>query len=176
MLWFGETNVSNVHSGPGGLTIEAPVEPGLIRVLGYGFWSPAIVDAHFRELRSALAPYREAGAPGRMFIDLRTSDVQSPETVARMQEGVLSVTQEGGPLRDRRGVELGEDADAPGDRIGTARVLRICGRGADMGRGVQLRRGPEEMGVRTSTVAYPPAGDGRLTDAEELGTAAGSVR
>jgi hypothetical protein len=80
---------------PGGLTIEAASGCGLIRVEGSGFWSPAVMDAHFDELSGILVRYRAAGTAVKMVVDLRASGVQSQETMVRMQAGVSSITQPG---------------------------------------------------------------------------------
>ena len=78
---------------PGGLTIGADRRLGTIRIHGHGFWSPAIVDAHFDELRVFLVPYRRGQRAMRMIVDLRTASVQSPETIERMTAGIRTVTE-----------------------------------------------------------------------------------
>jgi len=86
-----------------GLTIERSKSTSVIHVVGRGFWTPAVMDAHFGQLQTSVAPARKAGLGVRMIVDLRGSDVQSPQTIDRMKVGAAGVTQQG----DRMAIIVG---------------------------------------------------------------------
>jgi hypothetical protein len=78
--------------GPAGapvgvLSIRDRDDRGVIRVWGWGEWSPDYVDRHFAELTCRLEQARAEGQPVRLLVNLQKAASQSPETLARIRAG-----------------------------------------------------------------------------------------
>ena len=78
--------------GPAGtpvgiLSIRERDDRGVIRVWGWGEWSPDYVDQHFAELTRRLQQARADGQPVRVLVNLQKAGTQSPETLARVRAG-----------------------------------------------------------------------------------------
>jgi hypothetical protein len=78
--------------GPAGapvgiLSIRERDDRGVIRVWGWGEWSPEYVDQHFAELSRRLEQARADGQPIRVLVNLQKAGTQSPETLARIRAG-----------------------------------------------------------------------------------------
>lgn len=82
--------------GPAGapvgiLSIRERDDRGVIRVWGWGAWSPDYVDQHFAELGRRLEAARQEGQMVRLLVNLQKAATQSPETLARIRVGAETV-------------------------------------------------------------------------------------
>lgn len=77
----------------GELSIEVNHRDGLITVLGSRMWSPAQMEAHFRDLERAVLKVRYAHGNVRLLVDLREASVQTADTAAVMHSWTTRVYQ-----------------------------------------------------------------------------------
>ncbi|RYD26515.1 MAG: hypothetical protein EOP89_06860 [Lysobacteraceae bacterium] len=63
----------------------AEADLGVVYVVGRGFWSNDVVDAHFRELRRTAAFVRRSNTVIKVLVDLRDASVQSPAVAAKIK-------------------------------------------------------------------------------------------
>lgn len=83
-------------AGPIGLlSLRHRDDRGVIRVWGWGSWTPAYVDEHFASLGRYVAETRAAGLPVRVLVNLQKAGHQSPEAIGRIRAGADAIYQPG---------------------------------------------------------------------------------
>jgi hypothetical protein len=91
-----EVAPSVATAGPIGLlSLRHRDDRGVIRVWGWGSWTPAYTDEHFTALARYAAETRAAGLPVRVLVNLQKAGHQLPETIARIRAGVEAIYQPG---------------------------------------------------------------------------------
>jgi hypothetical protein len=93
---ISDDTLAALGAGPTGLlSIRRPDDRGVIRVWGWGTWSPSYVDAHFVELGRMIEEVRALGLPVRVLVNLQKSAHQPPEVIVRIRAGSELIYREG---------------------------------------------------------------------------------